>query len=147
MARLFWLLRVTLRAIWYPTALGVTAAVTGQDGRVLLVRHSYTGGWQLPGGSVERGETLESAILRELAEEVGLSGGAAQFRSIHLRAAGWAGNAISFFRITGAAVNFRPNWEIREIIWADPAAPPPGATPATLRRLAELQGAPASPHW
>src|SRR5688572_24914542 len=30
--------------------------------------------WQLPGGGVEAGEELEAAVLRELAEETGLSG-------------------------------------------------------------------------
>ena len=50
---------------------------------------------------------------------------------------------VALYRVTGAAVNFRPNLEIREICFADPRQPPDGTTPATLRRLAELTGAPA----
>lgn len=49
--------------------LGVRAVVIGPDGRIFLVKHSYTDGWHLPGGGVEAGETLIAALARELAEE------------------------------------------------------------------------------
>lgn len=42
-----------------------------RDGQVLLVRHVYEDKWYLPGGLVERGETLDEAIRREAMEEVG----------------------------------------------------------------------------
>jgi 8-oxo-dGTP diphosphatase len=40
---------------------------------LLLVRASYRVEWQMPGGSVRRGETPEAAARREMAEEIGLS--------------------------------------------------------------------------
>ena len=51
--------------------------VTGilvEQGRILLVRQrlSATRGWSLPGGRLERGETLEEGPLREFREETGL---------------------------------------------------------------------------
>ena len=46
--------------------------VVEDDGDVLLVRHAYRGGWGLPGGLIERGEQPAAAVVREVAEEVGL---------------------------------------------------------------------------
>jgi ADP-ribose pyrophosphatase YjhB (NUDIX family) len=141
-------LLMTVKAALSPTAFGVAGVVVDTQGRVLLVRHSYKGGWALPGGGVDRGEPPEQAVRRELAEEVGLSGGTTQFLGLYTRRAGWATNVIALYRVTGAQVAFKPNFEIREIYFADPAALPPGTTPATMRRLAELSGAvPVSPHW
>ena len=140
-------LTMTLRALWAPTAMGVAAAVEGDDGRVLLVRHRYAPGWRLPGGGVNRGEPPQAAVLRELAEEVGLAGGTAQFFGLYTSKAGWATSVVALYRIRGAAVNFRPNLEISEICFADPRIPPEGCTPATLRRLKELTGGALSPYW
>ncbi|MET9952813.1 NUDIX domain-containing protein [Streptomyces sp. NPDC006339] len=51
-------------------ALGVGIIVHGPDG-VLLGRHRL-GTWEVPGGSLEPGETFVEAVVRELAEETGL---------------------------------------------------------------------------
>jgi mutator protein MutT len=50
-------------------------AIVVHEGRVLLIRRDkepLRGRWMVPGGSVELGETLEQAIVREVEEETGL---------------------------------------------------------------------------
>ena len=139
---------ITLRALWAPVSLGVNGAVFDHRGRVLLVQHRYTPGWRLPGGGVSRGEPPELAVMRELTEEVGLSGGRCEFHGLYVRKAGWVTQAVALYRIRDGSVNFRPNLEIREICFADPSAPPEGCTPATRRRLAELAGGgEPTHHW
>lgn len=61
-----------------PTVVLVVAvALIGRDGRVLMQRRRrgsrYGSLWEFPGGKVEPGESLESALFREIEEELGIS--------------------------------------------------------------------------
>ncbi len=58
------------------SVLVVACALVDPDNRVLLAQRpagkSMAGLWEFPGGKVEPGETPEAALIRELAEELGV---------------------------------------------------------------------------
>jgi len=53
---------------------GIAAAARTPDGKWVLIRRADTGTWALPGGTLEWGETLREALMREMEEEAGISG-------------------------------------------------------------------------
>ena len=73
------LLRIASKTVLQPLyrqtrglTLGTRTAVFDGENRVLLIRHSYGPGWLLPGGGVERGETIFDSAKREIREEAGI---------------------------------------------------------------------------
>jgi 8-oxo-dGTP diphosphatase len=55
----------------------VAAALVDPDGRVLIAQRpegkSMAGLWEFPGGKIETSETPETALIRELREELGIA--------------------------------------------------------------------------
>ena len=140
---------MTAKALWAPVALGVHAVIVEPGGKVLLARHSYMKGWSLPGGGVGRGEPPVAALLRELREELGsVRSDSPELIGVFSRPAGWATNVVMLYRLTNAEVEFTPNFEVREILFADPVDPPQNTSSGTRRRLAEFAGkTPPSATW
>lgn len=131
--------------------LGVRGLVLDGDGRVFLVKHSYTDGWHLPGGGVEAGETLVEALARELAEEgciemmtpPALHG--VFFHPLYSRRDHVALYIVRDFRQTAQP---RPNFEIIGHGFFPVDALPEGTTRGTRARVAEvLHGAPIPNRW
>lgn len=51
----------------------VSALVKNEDGHVLMVRtHVRSDTWEMPGGFVDAGESLDAAVCREFLEETGV---------------------------------------------------------------------------
>lgn len=69
--------------------LEVVAALLRRDGKFLICRRpmhkARGGGWEFPGGKVEKGETRQQAIIREIREELNLhiSAGEAAAETVH----------------------------------------------------------------
>jgi 8-oxo-dGTP diphosphatase len=59
-----------------PLVLVAAVVLVDADGRVLLARRpegkAMAGLWEFPGGKIDPGETPEAALIRELAEELGI---------------------------------------------------------------------------
>ncbi len=57
--------------------IAVAAAILEEDGRILIVQRppdaAMGGLWEFPGGKLEPGETPEAALVREIAEELGVA--------------------------------------------------------------------------
>jgi 8-oxo-dGTP pyrophosphatase MutT (NUDIX family) len=140
--------KIAVQALLSPVAFAALALIV-RDGKVLLARHSYVPGWLLPGGGVARGEPPEQAVLREMREEIGLTRASPpELFGLYSRKTGWATNVIALYRMDDVEFTFAPNFEIREIQFADPLDPPQG-TPLSVRtRLKEFAGLePKSAYW
>ncbi|UIK03894.1 NUDIX domain-containing protein [Neorhizobium galegae] len=122
--------------------LGVRAACFDAEGRIFLVRHTYVPGWYMPGGGVERGETVLDALRKELREEGNLEirGEIALFHAYYNRNASRRDHVL-FYRVTVEQTAPRaPDREIAESGFFALDALPEDTTAATLRRLRELRG-------
>jgi 8-oxo-dGTP pyrophosphatase MutT (NUDIX family) len=147
---LAWRTKLGLMRLVRPVTLGVRLIVLDGE-RVCLVRHGYRPGWFLPGGGVDRDETLEQAAIREAREEAAIAvEGGARFVGMYANFTPAQSDHVALFvagewrRIEGA----RASMEIAETGFFARDALPTGTTPATRRRLAEvLDGAPPTDHW
>jgi 8-oxo-dGTP pyrophosphatase MutT (NUDIX family) len=129
--------------------LGVRGIAQDGAGAVMLVRHSYTPGWHLPGGGVERDETAEQAMCKEFAEEAGIAPTAVlQLIGVYLNPL-FRGDHVMLFRCSGwQACPTDSEGEILERGFFPLEALPPGTTISTRARLKEVfASAPPSAHW
>ena len=110
--------------------LAVSLAVF-REGRVLIARRAQAplkGFYSLPGGRVEFGETLREAALRELYEEVGVTGEIVAFND-HVESILREGGDVSAHYVIASFVarwlggQARASDEADSILWVDPASP------------------------
>ena len=130
--------------------LGVRVAARDEAGRIMLVRHTYLGGWWLPGGGVDRGETVQDAAVRELREETGLIATAPpRLLSVHSNHRFFPNDHVLVFAVDAFEAGERTSHgEISDAEWFAPGGLPGGVTAATQRRLDEIfTGAAPDPLW
>jgi 8-oxo-dGTP pyrophosphatase MutT (NUDIX family) len=131
--------------------LGVRGLVIDGQGRVFLVKHTYVSGWHLPGGGVEPGETVLTALARELKEEgnIELAGTPMQFGIYFHPTVSRRDHVVLFVvRDFFQPAPPVPDHEIMAHGFFPRDALPPDTTRATRARIAEVMtGTTASQRW
>lgn len=98
--------------------------IRDQNGKVLVVKETGRDWWDLPGGGMDHGENLQSAIAREMKEEVNLEG-SFTYRVIDVDEPALL-SAHSFwqlrlvFAVTPSELKFSPGEDGDEIAFIDP---------------------------
>jgi len=140
---------IKLRSRLRGVTLGVRASVFDEEGRLLLIRHSYLPGWHFPGGGVEPGETAAEAIRRELGEEGGVELTSPPRLVGLFHNPEWTrGDHVAFFHTAGwTARPKRWGLEIEAAEFFPTHALPAETHPSVLRRLAERDGAATAAIW
>lgn len=143
-----------LRPWWRLTrglTIGAQGVVVDERSGVLLVRHRYRPGWFFPGGGVERLETIEAALARELREETGvLIRAPATLHGIFSNGENFPGDHIALFTVRDwdQLDPPAPNMEIAEHGFFALQDLPRETDAGTRRRLAEIfDGADLSEKW
>ncbi len=130
--------------------LGVRGLVLDGEGRILLLEHTYIHGWYMPGGGVERGETMVQALHRELIEEAGIEmTGPPTLVSVHDNGQMFSGDHVLIYRLEEwRSVPPTQEGEILKLGWFAPDALPEGTTRSTRARIREaLEGEAADTKW
>ena len=144
----------TLRGLYWrmarPHVYGAKAMAFDDDGRLLLVRHSYGKSdlYMLPGGAIKPGEAAAAAATREIAEETGCRLRDVKLFGRYLDTSKGARNHIHL--CTGRASD-TPRADGREIVEARffaLDALPANLSDATARRIADWRaGAARDRQW
>lgn len=124
-----------------PIRLGISALVVNDEGHVLLVRHTYKSGWYFPGGGLERRESLEEGIRRELEEEVGLTvAGPMPLFGLYSNLGRRYSDHVALFLVRDFEMRPRKSAEIAEWAFFPPDALPENTPRGIRRRIDEFLG-------
>ncbi len=123
-----------------PVTIGVRLLLV-QNGEILLVKHTYQRQWYLPGGKVERGETLEGSARREANEEVGATLGALRLLGVYSNFYEARSDHIVVFVCDDLTLTGKTDHEIERFAWFPLGQLPEGVSPGSRHRIAEYA------HW
>ena len=121
-----------------------------KDRKVLLVKHTYHPQWFIPGGGVKKGETLEGAVRRELAEELGADLGELRLFGVYTNFYEFKSDHIVVFECHEFSMTGETDSEIERFEFFDLDNIPDKTSPGTGRRLKEYlnrSGPPQVDKW
>jgi ADP-ribose pyrophosphatase YjhB (NUDIX family) len=130
--------------------LGARVVVIDNQDRVLLVRPGYVTGWTLPGGGVDKGETLRQAAIRELHEEAAVEPlEELAFHGMFSNDRLFPGDHVACFVLRKFKQGvFKPTHEIRETRFFSLDELPSDTKAGSLARIQEvMKGVAISDHW
>jgi len=140
-----------LRIYWHifkPITLGVRAIVVDEKNEILLVKHTYQNFWFLPGGGVDRGETFEQAIKRELIEETGYEVDTIDLFGVYQNTfEGKRDNIVVFVCKGGKFIEYSPSPEIEKYGFFSADTLPENTSRGMRKRIEEFCGSSISKNF
>lgn len=140
-----WAIRIghPLRKLYWriakPEGHGVKVMAFDEEGRLLLVRHSYGRSdlWMLPGGAIDKGEEADAAAIRELKEETALDADGLTLFAHYLNNLEGKRDHVTLFTCTVKGAHRIDEQEIIEARFFALHALPDTISAATYRRVEE----------
>ncbi len=119
-----------------PITVGVRLILV-RDGSVLLVKHTYTLRRYLPGGGVQKGETLAEAAKREAGEELGATLGELRLLGVYSNFCEHKSDHIVVFTGDDFTLTGETDAEIEKFSFLGLDSLPEDVSPGTRRRIQE----------
>lgn len=114
-------------------------AILACDDEILLVRNLNAKHWSLPGGRIDKGETPEECVIREIREEVTIEIPAMDFQlGEYISNQEGKRDTIYIFVKRLLSKEFQKQWEINDAAWFSLDTLPEKLSPAASRRIAEF---------
>ena len=132
-----------LCAGWFvrrPRTFGAHALALTPNRKLILVKLRYASGWRLPGGGRGKTEDPVDAALRELREEIGMTGHGAVKKAAELeQRPHYRRDLVSLVVVENVRYSPRWSWEVERIIEVGPHHLPEGMSPLAEEWVAALR--------
>jgi 8-oxo-dGTP diphosphatase len=96
-------------------SVSVAGVVVDDHDRVLVIRRRDNGHWEAPGGVLELGESFEQGVMREVAEETGLTVAVERLTGVYKNLA--RGIVALVFRCRPGSQDVHPTDEAIDVRW------------------------------
>lgn len=125
-----------------PRTFGAHALAFTPERRIVLVKLRYADGWRLPGGRRGKNEDPRDAVLRELREEIGLTGhGRVRLAAELEQLADFKRDLASLLVIEDVRYRPRWSWEVEQVMETPLDALPADLSPRAAAWLEAMRGA------